>query len=432
MTRPTDPVATAQQPTRRAPYADNPTVGQRGQRTQQRILDAALAVFGEEGYHNASVGRITSRAGCSRASFYQYFSDKEDVFTHLASQVARQFGAAVEALGPITDDEDGWRVVRGWVGRYADIFNRYGPVFKAFPMAAESTPTVAGLRPQAGAANVATLHAKITGSDLSDRELDSALGLLLEAAALVYYDAEMLRRADPEAYPAERIEQALSDVIHRTIFGRRPSVNVHGSDHPPAPEIAFERAHEVTAAGESAADLSQSARSTLATLLSTGAVVFTERGYHDTRVDDLVAAAGLSHGAFYRYFNNKAHFARTLVLHAIEPLSKALAAVPQDPTRPELRAWLKRYNEIQVEEAAFIRVWVDATLHDPELRVDAAAALDWGRRRLAAFLGGRDFGDHDADAVVLLAILDAFGQRRHHGPTIDTMAGVIERGLLGR
>jgi AcrR family transcriptional regulator len=36
---------------RRAPFSDNPQVGARGQRTQQRILDAALRVFGEEGYH---------------------------------------------------------------------------------------------------------------------------------------------------------------------------------------------------------------------------------------------------------------------------------------------------------------------------------------------------------------------------------------------
>ena len=36
---------------RRAPFSDNPNVGARGQRTQQRILDAALQVFGEVGYH---------------------------------------------------------------------------------------------------------------------------------------------------------------------------------------------------------------------------------------------------------------------------------------------------------------------------------------------------------------------------------------------
>src|SRR6266545_5679096 len=69
---------------RRAPFSDNPQVGARGLRSQQRILDAALQVFGEVGYHQCGVIRITEVAGCSRASFYQYFSSKEDVFRRLA------------------------------------------------------------------------------------------------------------------------------------------------------------------------------------------------------------------------------------------------------------------------------------------------------------------------------------------------------------
>ena len=58
---------------RRAPFSDNPRVGARGQRAHQRILEAALQVFGEEGYHRCGVIRITEVAGCSRAAFYQYF-----------------------------------------------------------------------------------------------------------------------------------------------------------------------------------------------------------------------------------------------------------------------------------------------------------------------------------------------------------------------
>src|SRR5690242_12985719 len=114
---------------RRAPFSDNPTVGARGQRTQQRILDAALRVFGEEGYHQTSIDRVAKRAGCSRVSFYQYFSSKEDVFRHLTGQVARQIYASTEALDPLTPDADGWASLHGWVERYCDIYERYEPVF---------------------------------------------------------------------------------------------------------------------------------------------------------------------------------------------------------------------------------------------------------------------------------------------------------------
>ena len=113
---------------RRAPFSDNPKVGARGQRTQQRILDAALRAFGEEGYHGCSVERITTLARCSRVSFYQYFASKEDVFRHLCGQVARQLNASTEELGPLTSDLEGWAALRTWVARYAEIYARYEPV----------------------------------------------------------------------------------------------------------------------------------------------------------------------------------------------------------------------------------------------------------------------------------------------------------------
>ena len=42
------------------------------------------------------------------------------------------------------------------------------------------------------------------------------------------------------------------------------------------------------------------------------------------------------------------------------------------------------------------------------MRSDRAAAFDWGRRRVARPMQGRTFGDVDVDAVVLLAVIEAF------------------------
>src|ERR1700727_2510267 len=123
--------------TRRAPFSDNPQVGARGQRTRQRILDAALQLFGDEGFHQCSIARITKKANCSRVSFYQYFAGKEDVFSSLAGQVARQISASTEAIDPLTPDATGREGLRTWVGRYGDIHARYGPIFRALPTAFE-------------------------------------------------------------------------------------------------------------------------------------------------------------------------------------------------------------------------------------------------------------------------------------------------------
>ena len=120
---------------RRAPFSDNPRVGARGQRTRQRILNAALQLFGDEGYHRCSVARISEQADCSRVSFYQYFSSKEDVFSSLAGQVAREISASTEAIEPLTPEAAGWDGLRAWVGRYGDIHEHYGPIFQALPAA---------------------------------------------------------------------------------------------------------------------------------------------------------------------------------------------------------------------------------------------------------------------------------------------------------
>jgi len=126
-----------------------------------------------------------------------------------------------------------------------------------------------------------------------------------------------------------------------------------------------------------------------------------------------------------------------LAVQAIRTVSAALADVPAaalDGTAnpAAVRRWLRRYNATQAGEAAMIRVWADAALQDATLRSDSAAALDWGRRRMAHFLRPRGFGDVDAEAVLTVALLGTFGTRVRSAATIDAAAHIIERGLLGR
>jgi AcrR family transcriptional regulator len=422
---------------RRAPFSGNPQVGARGQRTQQRILDAALQVFGEEGYHQCGIDRITKVAGCSRASFYQYFSGKEDVFRHLSGQVARQLGASIEALGPLTADSQGWEAARAWIGRYADIYERYEPVFLVFQAAAESDEAVAGGSVRTGARHVASLRARLATTTLPPRQLDAVIMLLLECMPRAFADTKVLWPAAPDGYSPERVQDALADVVHRTLFGLRADVNAHPPAGPPPPELRFgPEMREALGQEEVPPKLNAAGRRTLQALLEAGRDVFVARGYHGTRVDDIVAAAGVSHGAFYRYFRSKDQFAMVLAVRAMRRVSVTLADVPArgaDGTigTTALRRWLRRYNTTQAGEAAMTRVWVDAALDDPALRADSAAALDWGRRRLARFLRPRDFGDPETEALVMLALLAAFGARERSPATIDAAAHIIERGLLG-
>jgi AcrR family transcriptional regulator len=423
---------------RRAPFSDNPRVGARGQRTQQRILDAALRVFGEEGYYQCSIDRITKQAGCSRVSFYQYFGSKEDVFRELAGQVARQLQAATEALDPLTPDAAGWEAVRTWVARHADIYERYEPVFRAFETASETDEAVAIGSARWGERHVARFRSSVSATALPPRQLDPLINLLLESQYRTLDVASILRSRAPDAYPSERMQLAITDVMHRSLFGKLPKVNVHAPSGPPPPPIRFDPATwDVFREGDATPEPAAGRKRTLTALLQTGRDVFLQRGYHGTRVDDLVAAAGVSHGAFYRYFKNKDELARVLVLHAMRSVATVFASIPPATSldtgsgRAALRRWLRRYNETHVHEAAMIRVWLDAALQDAKLRADSAPEFDWGRRRMAHFLAPRGFGDDDAEAVVLVTLLGAFGAQQRSAPTIDAAAQILERGLLG-
>ena len=226
--------ADAEPVTRRAPFSDNPRVGVRGQRTRQRILDAALQLFGEEGFHQCSIARISELASCSRVSFYQYFLGKEDVFSSLAGQVARQISASTEAIHPLTPDTAGWDCLRAWVGRYGDIHARYGPIFQAFPSTFEGDEELTAAAMRVRDESVARIRSKLSTSDLPPRQLDPLIALLLACLARTLDDADTLRAAAPEAYQRERVELAFTNVMYRSLFGNDP-VDVLGNTAPVRP-----------------------------------------------------------------------------------------------------------------------------------------------------------------------------------------------------
>jgi len=423
---------------RRAPFSDNPRVGARGQRTQQRILDAALRVFGDTGYHQCSIDSITKYAGCSRVSFYQYFSSKEDVFRNLAVQVARQLNASTDRLDPLTPDQAGWEAMRAWVERYAEIYDRYSPVFHAFPVAAETDADLLVDSVRSAGRYVSGIRSRVSATRLAPRQLDAVIALLRECLVRTLDDVSMLRTADPEAFPEPVILDAYTDVVHRSLFGLHPEVNVHRHRAQRFPKLPFgpvmRAAFEEEDASRTEGPKAGKAR---AALLAAGRDVFVNQGYHGTRIDDIADAAGVSHGAFYRYFKGKDELAHLLAAQAMRTVATSFTEIP-DPIDegPQggaaLRRWLNRYNVAQASETAMIRVWVDAGLQDDALLADSASVLDWGRRRMRHFLSQRDFGDPETDAVVLLSLIDTFGVRERSPRATDAAAHIIECGFLGR
>jgi AcrR family transcriptional regulator len=66
------------------------------------ILDAALAVFSERGYHPSSIDDIAREAGISKALIYEHFESKQglyaDLLEHNANELFERLAAAVARI----------------------------------------------------------------------------------------------------------------------------------------------------------------------------------------------------------------------------------------------------------------------------------------------------------------------------------------------
>lgn len=76
----------------------------RGQRTRKALVDAAEAVFGELGYHNAGIVEITQRADVALGTFYLYFPDKKAIFVDLVRTLNARLRAAIRERVKDLDD----------------------------------------------------------------------------------------------------------------------------------------------------------------------------------------------------------------------------------------------------------------------------------------------------------------------------------------
>jgi AcrR family transcriptional regulator len=99
----------------------------RGQRTRQKILDAAEQVFGELGYHQAGIAEITQRADVALGTFYLYFPDKHAVFADLVRALNYRLRKEIQiAIADVDDRVDqevvGFETFFRFVERHRNLY----------------------------------------------------------------------------------------------------------------------------------------------------------------------------------------------------------------------------------------------------------------------------------------------------------------------
>lgn len=411
--------------TRRPPFGSNPLVGERGSDTQRRILAAALDVFAECGFAEARVELITEKAGCSRPAFYQYFSSKDDVFWALAAQLGQEMVALAKRLDTVTADDEGLQHLTDWVGEFMALHQAWAPVFDSFQAASR------GHQPEASRSSGVADRTVVALLRAFGVEHTPARATLVNNLVSVLIRCSFYAEHAPADTSTQPLVEGVAQLFHRVLEGPIDDVNVIRSDRPRrrTPTI------KVPEAVGDGRPLRPRGEKTRQRLLEAGAAILPSRGYHDARVDDVVEAAGVSHGTFYRYFENKDDFFRVLAETASSHLIALLDELRLDAEPDELRAWLRRWLAAYEADGGVISTWQEMQV-SPELSAFSQNIAASVFSRMERMLRERDFGNPVIDATTLLALFErvpysVFTLRfTTVDDAVENMVTIIRRGFL--
>jgi AcrR family transcriptional regulator len=99
-----------------------------GRERRARLLEAGNEVFSEVGYTGATVDDLIERASTSRATFYRYFRNKDDLFNELSRACFRDMRAIVAELAAVSGSAELERVL----GEYRRLHARHAGVIRAW------------------------------------------------------------------------------------------------------------------------------------------------------------------------------------------------------------------------------------------------------------------------------------------------------------
>jgi len=181
----------------------------------RRLLDAGAEIFAERGYHAARVDDVVKIAKTSHGTFYLYFANKEDLFRALATEVAEEMAGLAEALPRIAPGESGYRDLRAWLERFAELYEHYGPVIRTWTEAEIGDSEFGRLGSDVLAEFARTLARRVR-ADATD-DVDPGIAAMVLVAMIERFNYYVLARQVDVSRAA--MLDTLAAVTHAGLFG---------------------------------------------------------------------------------------------------------------------------------------------------------------------------------------------------------------------
>jgi AcrR family transcriptional regulator len=174
---------------------------------RERLENAALDLFGENGYEQTTVAQIADRAGVNRATFFRHFADKREVLFGGEDALAGLFADAIRAAPPAATLTECLQAALAAVGVTMTPQRRAAAARTRLVVAANSELQERGLLKHARIAKSVTAALRERGIDDLTARLGAEIGLLAFSVAF----GRWMNASDDEPFPPFA-DAALSDL----------------------------------------------------------------------------------------------------------------------------------------------------------------------------------------------------------------------------
>ncbi|MEV3901824.1 TetR/AcrR family transcriptional regulator [Mycobacterium sp. NPDC050551] len=267
---------------------------------KQQIAGVSAEAFSELGYHGVSMEDIAGRVGVTAASLYRHYSRKYDLFraavlglgeqldectAFLDSEITapeRTWDRAVDALVDATLKNRTSGGLYRWEGRYLEPDDQLTLNGQIKLVNRRLQQPLSILRP----------------------DLDSRQRWILSSAVLSVIGSITDHRA---RLPNERVRATLAAITRAVRDAELPS------------EVPDPATPPVRTVGAAAGEYEQ--------ILHAAMLLFNDRGYRDTGMDDIAEATGLATSAIYRFFTGKSAILAAAYRRAADRVSGDVSAI---------------------------------------------------------------------------------------------------------
>ena len=177
---------------------------------RERLEDAALDLFVENGFEETTVAQIAARAGMNRATFFRHFADKREVLFGGEDVLAGLFGDAIRAAPPGAALTECLRAALAAAGTAMTPRLRGVAARRMVVVAADSELQERGLLKHARITKSLTAALRERGADELTARLGAEIGMLAYSVAF-----ERWMKANDEEPFRPFAEAALNDLQER-------------------------------------------------------------------------------------------------------------------------------------------------------------------------------------------------------------------------